>query len=146
MHNPAALIAEIMCMKTFAVLIYLTASTVTTPPVEQQIPAPVEEKHCGWLVNPDFRNWSLLDADRKWIISEPDGYEAEGSDKMPDLASGEYTSTSQYGSYGYACACVYGKGDYDSSQILSIKRVEMKTLGECEADINLPIPPDDANQ
>jgi hypothetical protein len=144
---------EIMPMKILAILVYLSASATTvTPPADGTLPAVrtppavVEEKHCGWLVNPAFRNWWLSDQDGKWVISEPDVYEAEGIEAMPDLSVGEYNSTSSYGSYGYACACVYGKADEDSHQFISVRGVKVNTLAECESDMNLPLPPDNSDQ
>lgn len=129
-----------MCMKIFAVLVCAGVSLLATGS------ASAEDKRCGWLVNLEFRSWWLSDQESKWLISEPDGYEAEGADKMPEISAGEYTKIGDIGNYGYACACVHGITDLDSSQFTQVKWVEMRPMAECEANINLPLPPENADE
>jgi hypothetical protein len=96
------------------------------------------EKRCGWIENLSWANWWLLDHDGKWTISERDGYEAEGTENLPDISLNDYVSTEK--NFGYACGCLKGVLDADSFRVVQLESIEIKTVDECRADADLPIP------
>lgn len=121
-----------MSMKKLAILL-LTATAFTVGASGAHA-----EKRCGWLENPSWGNWWLLDQDGKWIIREKDGYEAEGSENLPDISAGDYVSTNN--NYGYACGCLNAIIDADSFRVTQLNFIELKTVDECQANADLPIP------
>ena len=141
MHNLAALRREIIPMKTSVISVCIGLSLFAAGPAWS-----ADEHHCGWLANLAYQDWWLADADHKWLISEPDGYEAEGIEKMPDITTGEYTATTDTGNYGYTCACVHGSTETDASRFSRIIWVEPKEMAQCESDLNLPPPPEKSDQ
>jgi hypothetical protein len=119
-------------MKKLAILVFASATLLAGTSTA------FAEKRCGWLENPSWGNWWLLDHDGKWIIREKDGYEAEGSENPPDISTGDYVSTNS--TYGYACGCITGIMDADSFRVAQVDFFELKTVEECQADADLPIP------
>lgn len=89
------------------------------------------ETRCGWLSNPSMGLWELYDADGLWTIrSNAIHYEAKGTDKIPDISTGEYVYT--FASHGYACACL--DVDTEPEIILEIRSVRQLPLSTCERD------------
>jgi hypothetical protein len=96
---------------------------------------------CGWLVNPNASTWYLSDPQSNWIISDANGYEAEGIFIMGDLYSGEYRPINRY--YGYACVCMDVQTN-EENQITTIGSFKQITLAQCDANDNLT-PPEETN-
>ena len=89
------------------------------------------ETRCGWLSNPSMGLWELYDADGLWTIrSNAIHYEAKGTDKIPDISTGEYVHT--FASHGYACACM--EVVTEPEIVLEIRSVRQLPLATCERD------------
>lgn len=95
------------------------------------------ETRCGWIENPTPGNYWLTDSEASWTISAQGGYEAEGTDNLPDFSAGEWVETN--GSYGYGCACMdvtVTRGE--EARIAEITSVRQLPLKKCKADKKLP--------
>jgi len=90
------------------------------------------EHRCGWLSNSATGKWDLYDAQGAWQIMflGGDGSRAEGMEKIPDLAAGEYVRT--FATKGYACACM--NVDTDGEAITRIHSVKQLALSVCQQD------------
>lgn len=106
-------------------LIILTAS-----------PSYAVEKRCGWVDNPTPGNWFLQDRHSSWIISAQLGYQAQGTDKIPDISRRQYVRTN--GNYGYACGCMTVVTDKKNNRILRILSFTQLPLKQCRNDRALP--------
>lgn len=95
------------------------------------IPAKAEHR-CGWLSNSAMGKWDLYDAQGAWQIKflGGDGRQAEGMDKILDLANGEYVRT--FASKGYACACM--NVDTEEEHITRIYAVRQLPLSKYRQD------------
>lgn len=94
------------------------------------------EKRCGWLDNPTPANWFLVDRNETWTISAQGGYQARGSENIPDLSQKEYVTTN--GNYGYGCACMDVTTDKRLKRILTIQNFTQLPLRRCLEDPSLP--------
>ena len=122
-----------MSMKKFAILLFTSTTLLVVAN------AASAELRCGWIENPTPGNYYLTDREARWEMSAQGGmYEAEGMDNIGDLSSGDYRATN--GNNGYACGCATVKTDPDSQRVVVIDAFEQKTIADCEADPNLPIP------
>ncbi len=100
---------------------------------------------CGWLFNPSPANWSLIDANAEWILSEQGGHSATGwlDSEMTNHDSDEWVYLYPGGtpSYGYGCACLDVVVDDDTNFIMSFKSGSYQKLAVCRTDPNLPSSP-----
>jgi hypothetical protein len=108
----------------------LQPSPTKTPPTNRL------ETRCGWFVNPTPANASLLDRDGEWIIGVQGGYQAEGD--YPDFKPEQWVETNVH--YGYGCACLRVKVDYENRKILEIKSSSARELSVCRKDRSLKEP------
>jgi hypothetical protein len=97
------------------------------------------EQRCGWIVNPTPGNWWLNDRDGEWTIGEQGGYQAKGTDNIPDLTESRWVVTNG-ASYGYGCGCMTVDTDRKTRRIKRIYSVKQKALAVCRADRKLPRP------
>lgn len=100
-------------------------------------PANGIEKRCGWLANPTPANFWLNDAEGEWTISVQGGYQAEGTDYLPDFGN-EWVKTN--GNYGYGCMCMDAKVDKKEMRVTEIKKASVRPLSACRNDKNLKDP------
>jgi hypothetical protein len=99
-------------------------------------PTAKSERRCGWLDNPTPANWALKDRDGEWLIGEQGGYQAPGSDEMPDMSTfGKVTTNINY---GYSCACMVVTTDRASRRITRILWAKPVPLRQCQSDRSLP--------
>lgn len=100
------------------------------------------ERRCGWVVNPTPGNWWLVDRDTRWntgwLISAQGGYEARGTDNLPDMTSRGWVRTN--GNYGYGCGCMTVVTDRRNGQITRIDSAAPAPLAQCRRDRRLPRP------
>jgi len=89
------------------------------------------EKRCGWLENPTPGNFWFTDKDGEWTIGAQGGYQAKGTDKLPDFGS-EWVETN--GSYGHGCMCMDVKVDKKEKEVVEIKSVSVRPLSTCRND------------
>lgn len=90
------------------------------------------ETRCGWLNNPSPSNFSLSDKDREWIIRVQG--DRQGIDfELPTFKRGQYVRYFE-GSYGYGCACLQMKVDYETSYVLEIRKSYARPLSVCRKD------------
>ena len=100
---------------------------------------PVAAQRCGWLENPTPANWSLIDREGEWLIGMQGGYQAPGSDDMPDMSTHGWVQ-SNVGGHGYGCACMTvttNRRDHRVTRVLSARPVPLR---QCRADPHLPRP------
>ncbi|MBW4681037.1 MAG: DUF4087 domain-containing protein [Microcoleus vaginatus WJT46-NPBG5] len=109
---------------------------ITLALVSIALPVSAEETRCGWLHNPTPGNWLLRDRDNNWIISRQGGYQAEGTDNIPNFNAQEYVKTNRL--YGYGCACLDVETDSNTGKILTIQSGEILPLNACRTDPDLP--------
>jgi Cu2+-containing amine oxidase len=95
------------------------------------------EKRCGWLANPTPANFWLTDADGEWTIGVQGGYQAEGTDYLPDFGN-QWVKTN--GNYGYGCACMNVTVDKKEQKVVEIKSASVRPLSACRNDKNLQEP------
>ena len=96
------------------------------------------ERRCGWLENPTPANFSLKDKEGEWAMGEQGGHQAIGMDEIPDLTTRGWVSTN--GGYGYGCACITGRFDARTHDVVRIEKAEAVPLARCKADRALPSP------
>lgn len=94
------------------------------------------ETRCGWYVNPTPANAWLWDRHGQWTIGLQGGYQAEGS--RPDFTPQQWVETNRH--YGYGCACMKVKVNYQTRKILEIKSSYAKSLKACRQDRSLTEP------
>jgi hypothetical protein len=97
-------------------------------------PAPVQR--CGWLDNPTPGNWSLIDRDGEWLIGVQGGYQAPGSDNLPDMSTKGWVETNA-GGHGYGCACMTVTVDKRSTRVTRVVSGRPVPLRQCRADPKL---------
>src|SRR3954468_19854813 len=90
---------------------------------------PAATQRCGWLDNPTPANWSLIDREGEWLIGVQGGYQAPGSDDMPDMSTRGWVETN--GHHGYGCACMKVSIDRASRQITNILSAVPRPLRQC---------------
>lgn len=95
------------------------------------------ENRCGWIVNPTPANWWLNDSQGEWTISVQGGYQAEGTDNIPDFGN-KWIKTN--GNYGYGCACMKVTTDKSEMKILDISSVTVRPISACKKDKKLKKP------
>ena len=96
------------------------------------------EQRCGWVENPTPANWWLRDRDGEWTISTMGGYQAPGSDEMPDMSKAGWVKTN--GEHGYGCGCMVVEVDRASMRITRLISATPVRLARCRADHALPKP------
>lgn len=111
----------------------VSANTETSINVDQSR----HETRCGWIVNPTPANWWLNDSQGEWTISVQGGYQAEGTDNIPDFGS-KWIKTN--GNYGYGCACMKVTTDKGEMKILDISSVIVRPISACKKDKKLKKP------
>ena len=95
------------------------------------------ERRCGWLANISAGNWSLIDADRTWILfrnGDESGDTIPIMDMVPAFDPEQYVATDEY--HGYGCACMTVTTDQD--RITAIASTQRLPLATCQSDANLP--------
>ncbi len=104
---------------------------------------PGSERRCGWIVNPTPANFWLVDRDTRWntgwLISAQGGYQARGTELMPDWSTRGWVRTN--GNYGYGCGCMQVRVDRRNRQITRIYSATAAPLAQCRNDRRLPRPP-----
>jgi Protein of unknown function (DUF4087) len=95
------------------------------------------ETRCGWVANPTPANWWLNDSQGEWTISVQGGYQAEGTDNIPDFGN-KWVKTN--GNYGYGCACMKVTTDKSEMRILNISSVTVRPISTCKKDKKLKRP------
>lgn len=95
------------------------------------------ETRCGWVANPTPANWWLNDSQGEWTISVQGGYQAEGTDNIPDFGT-KWIKTN--GNYGYGCACMKVETDKAERKILDISSVTVRPISACKKDKRLKKP------
>jgi hypothetical protein len=98
--------------------------------------AEAAERRCGWFVNPTPGNMWLEDRDGLWVLGAQGGHQAEGTDRLPDMARGGWVATN--GSYGHGCACLVVETDRTERLILRLHAAEPLPLSRCRTDRSLP--------
>lgn len=94
------------------------------------------ENRCGWFVNPTPANAWLNDKDGEWTVSVQGGYQAEGD--WGDFPDDRWVKTN--GNYGYGCACMKVRVDFEEKRILKIADWTTKPLSACRNDAALKEP------
>jgi hypothetical protein len=94
------------------------------------------KQRCGWLHNPTPANWSLIDRDGEWIIGVQGGYQAPGSDDLPDMSTRGWVQTN-VGGHGYGCACMTVTTDRHSHRVTRVISGRPVPLRQCSADPHL---------
>ena len=90
------------------------------------------ETRCGWLDNSSPGSYYLSDKDRQWTIREQG--DREGVDfEIPAFKRGQWVKFFG-GSYGYGCACLQMKVDYETSSVLEIRKSYSRPLSVCRKD------------
>ncbi len=107
---------------------------VVTASLAAALPAGAETR-CGWIDNPTPANWWLTDADGEWVIGVQGGFQAAGTDLIPDLTAGEWVATN--GSYGYGCICLDATTAAATRTIVEITGARQLPLSDCSADPKL---------
>lgn len=107
--------------------------------VANSVPANSIEKRCGWLQNPTPANFWFTDKDGEWTIGAQGGYQAEGTDYLPDFGN-EWVKTN--GNYGYGCICMNVKVDKKEQKVVEIKSASVRPLSACRNDKSLKEPKD----
>lgn len=121
---------------------YLLLATVTFVVVQIAISLPALsasnrlETRCGWFNNPTPSNAWLWDRHGQWTIGLQGGYHAKGD--WPTFNSQQWVETNR--SYGYGCACMRVKVNYQTRKILEIKSAYAKPLKACRQDRSLKEP------
>ena len=121
---------------------YLLLATVTFVVVQIAISLPALsasnrlETRCGWFSNPTTSNDWLWDRHGQWTIGLQGGYHAKGD--WPTFNSQQWVETNR--SYGYGCACMRVKVNYQTRKILEIKSAYAKPLKACRQDRSLKEP------
>lgn len=121
---------------------YLLLATVTFVVVQIAISLPALsasnrlETRCGWFSNPTPSNAWLWDRHGQWTIGLQGGYHAKGD--WPTFNSQQWVETNR--SYGYGCACMRVKVNYQTRKILEIKSAYAKPLKACRQDRSLKEP------
>ena len=102
--------------------------------------APLEaaERRCGWLHNPTPANWWLVDRSGEWLLGVQGGYQAAGTDNMPDMSTRGWVMTN--GSHGYGCACMTVTTDRKSMRVVEVLAAKPVPLRQCRGDRRLPRP------
>lgn len=111
----------------------ISANTETSVNVIESKP----ETRCGWIANPTPANWWLNDSTGEWTISVQGGYQAEGTDNIPDFGN-KWIKTN--GNYGYGCACMKVTTDKSEMKILDISSVTVRPISACKKDKKLKRP------
>jgi hypothetical protein len=94
------------------------------------------ERRCGWLDNPTPANWWLTDRDGEWLLGAQGGYQAPGSDNLPDMSTRGWVETN--GSHGYGCACMTVNTDRRNHRITRVISGQPVALRQCRRDPKLP--------
>lgn len=121
---------------------YLLLATVTFVVVQIAISLPALsasnrlETRYGWFNNPTPSNAWLWDRHGQWTIGLQGGYHAKGD--WPTFNSQQWVETNR--SYGYGCACMRVKVNYQTRKILEIKSAYAKPLKACRQDRSLKEP------
>lgn len=102
-------------------------------------PAVAKEQRCGWLVNPTPGNWWLIDRKGEWTIGAQGGFQAPGSNLIPDLTTRDWVVTNG-SSYGYGCVCMSADANPKAHRLSRIYSVAQKGLGVCRRDPGLGKP------
>ncbi len=89
------------------------------------------ENRCGWFSNPTPANMWLTDRDGEWTIGVQGGYQAEGTDNLPDFGD-RWVKTNI--NYGYGCACLRVAVDRKEKRILKIVSATAKPIADCRND------------
>lgn len=97
-----------------------------------------EETRCGWFSNPTPANYGLADALGFFELASQGGAGADGFYDALDVSTGSAEWVAKNGSYGFGCACVVGEYDLDARTAISVSRVTMLPLAQCENDSALP--------
>lgn len=97
------------------------------------------QKLCGWISNPTPANWWLEDRSGEWLISAQGGYQADGTDRLPDFKN-QWVRTNGY--YGYGCACLTATVDRKERRIVRIVSGQALPLSTCRNDRSLKRRPD----
>ena len=108
----------------------ISANTETSVNVDESR----HETRCGWVANPTPANWWLNDSAGEWTISVQGGYQAEGTDNIPDFGS-KWVKTN--GNYGYGCICMDVKVDKKEKRVTTIKSASVRPLSVCRNDKSL---------
>lgn len=116
----------LLCMFT------VTAAVGVEPPVRQL----TASTQCGWFDNSSPGNADLLDAGGSWSIAQQGGHQAQG--QWPSFSANKWVRTG-VGSYGYGCACLTGRFDVDSQNVLAITRSRALPLSACRSDKALKV-------
>jgi hypothetical protein len=87
----------------------------------------VNEKRCGWFVNPTPGNAWLHDKDAEWIIGAQGGHQAEGD--WPEFEDRDWVKTNVH--YGYGCACLDVETDKKAEKITNILSAKSMPLANC---------------
>jgi hypothetical protein len=101
------------------------------------------ERRCGWLINLQRGDWSLIDADRTWILARHDDANADTMavmDMVPAFDPAEFVATGEY--YGYGCACLTVIIDGAQGRVTAIASSKRLPLAICRTDPALPAPVD----
>ncbi|SMG02788.1 DUF4087 domain-containing protein [Burkholderia singularis] len=96
------------------------------------------EIRCGWLENPTPGNWWLTDRHGSWTLSVMGGPEAEGMDRLPDIAGDQYVQTN--GHHGYGCACLTVVSHKRTQRIVKVLKARQLPLSACRRDERLNEP------
>lgn len=94
------------------------------------------ENRCGWFINPTPSNAWLNDKDAEWVIGMQGGYQAEGD--YPAFKDSQWVNTN--GNYGYGCACIKGKFNFKTKEVIQIISSKVKPLSVCRKDKTLKKP------
>jgi hypothetical protein len=96
------------------------------------------ENRCGWFSNPTPANIWLIDKDGEWNISIQGGYEAKGTENVPDFPDDKWVKTNV--NYGYGCTCLRVAVDRKEKRIIKILSGTAKPISDCRNDKTLGKP------
>lgn len=105
------------------------------PQLAKRLNKPEHKQFCGWIDNPTPANWWLTDKFGEWTISVQGGYQAQGTDYLPDFGT-KWVKTN--GNYGYGCGCVTAEVNSSLMQVTKISAATIKEISVCKSDPALP--------
>ena len=117
-------------------IIYILLLTVYTVSGQSTRISNRFQTRCGWYWNPTPSNYMLFDKDRRWLIGAQGNYQAKstyGELEMPSFDPNEWVVTNA-NHYGYGCACLRLKVDYENDRVIEIKHSYAKPLSVCRQD------------
>ena len=91
---------------------------------------------CGWYENPTPANFYLTDKSGQWVIGLQGGHQAEGD--LPEFKDSQWKAYDSSRGYGYGCACIQGRVNTSTREVLEINKSQVKAIAACRQDKSLP--------